>query len=100
MSPIMPEQCRAARAWLGWTQDDLAKRAGIGQSTVKDFEKGGPRKPIPNNRAAIQRAFADAGIACVFSEDGAAAGISWTGGTRDGLTQVTDESSLKPGKHR
>src|SRR6266404_303403 len=56
-----PEQCRAARGWLGWTQQELARRAGVGLSTVRDFENG-DRTPIPNNRAAITRAIEEAGI--------------------------------------
>jgi len=36
--PLFPEQCRAARGFLNWTQDELAKAAGVSRSTVKDFE--------------------------------------------------------------
>jgi transcriptional regulator with XRE-family HTH domain len=71
---MSPEQCRAARAWLNWTQQELARRAGVGLSTVRDFEKG-ERTPIPNNLAAIQRAIEGAGIRLVFRDDGEAAGI-------------------------
>jgi transcriptional regulator with XRE-family HTH domain len=71
---MSPEQCRAARAWLNWTQQELARRAGVGLSTVRDFEKG-ERTPIPNNLAAIQRAVEGAGIGLVFRADGEAAGI-------------------------
>jgi predicted transcriptional regulator len=74
MSTISPEQCRAGRGWLGWTQDQLADKAGVGLSTVKDFEKG-TRTPIQNNRAALERALKDAGIACVFGKDGTARGV-------------------------
>ena len=63
---ISPEQCRAARAWLGWPQPELAKRAKVGLSTVRDFETG-TRTPIQNNREAIQRAFETAGVRLVFS---------------------------------
>jgi transcriptional regulator with XRE-family HTH domain len=72
---MSPEQCRAARGWLGWTQQELARRAGVGLSTVRDFENG-DRTPIPNNLAAIRRAIEDAGIEMMFGKDGrSAAGI-------------------------
>jgi transcriptional regulator with XRE-family HTH domain len=64
---MSPEQCRSARAWLDWSQDDLAKAASVGLSTVKDFEKG-RRDPIPNNLAAIRAALEATGIAFVDSE--------------------------------
>ncbi|MEO1240819.1 MAG: helix-turn-helix transcriptional regulator [Pseudomonadota bacterium] len=35
---ITPEQCRAARALLDWTQKDLAERANISNQTVRNFE--------------------------------------------------------------
>jgi transcriptional regulator with XRE-family HTH domain len=58
---ISPEQCRAARAWLNWSQDDLAKQAEVALSTVRDFEKG-DREPIGHNIQAIQRALEAGGI--------------------------------------
>jgi transcriptional regulator with XRE-family HTH domain len=59
---------------LDWTQQELARRAGVGLSTVRDFEKG-ERTPIPNNLAAIRRVIEEAGIKLVFRDDGGAAGI-------------------------
>jgi transcriptional regulator with XRE-family HTH domain len=35
---LSPEQCRAARGLLNWTQDQLATAAGVSRSTIKDFE--------------------------------------------------------------
>jgi transcriptional regulator with XRE-family HTH domain len=35
---LFPEQCRAARGLLNWTQADLAENAGTSRSTVRDFE--------------------------------------------------------------
>ena len=35
---MTPAQCRAARSLLGWTQTELAHQAGVGRSTVTDFE--------------------------------------------------------------
>lgn len=67
---ITPEQSRAARGWLGWGQDELARRAKVGLSTVRDFERGA-RAPIVNNRNAIQQAFEASGVRFLF--DGAQA---------------------------
>ncbi|MCS0493777.1 helix-turn-helix domain-containing protein [Ancylobacter mangrovi] len=36
---LSPEQCRAARGLLDWTQESLAARAGVSRSTVRDFER-------------------------------------------------------------
>ena len=72
---ISPEQCRAARAWLSWSQGELAERASVGLSTVKSFE-GGARIPIANNLSAIQRALEEAGVTMVFDDAGKASGIA------------------------
>lgn len=40
MKTLHPATCRAARALLDWTQDDLARAAGICRSTVREFEQG------------------------------------------------------------
>ena len=58
---MSPEQVRAARNWLAWTQAELADRANVGLSTVKDYE-GGKRTPIANNVEAIKRALEKAGM--------------------------------------
>lgn len=58
---MTPEQCRAARAWLNWPQDALAKAASVGVSTVRDFEAG-RREPTRNNLAAMQAALETGGV--------------------------------------
>lgn len=58
---MSPEQVRAARNWLAWTQAELAERAKVGLSTVKDYESG-KRTPIANNLEAIQRALEAGGM--------------------------------------
>lgn len=71
---VSPEQCRAARAWLGWPQDELAKRAKVGLSTLKDFESG-KRAPMRNNLEAIQHTIETAGLRLAFRKDGTPLGI-------------------------
>jgi hypothetical protein len=38
--PDRTEQGRVARGWLGWSQRQLAERAGVALNTVYEFEKG------------------------------------------------------------
>lgn len=71
-SLLSAKQVRAGRALLAWSQQDLAKKAGIAASTLADFERG-QRKPVPNNAQAIRAALENAGI--TFPAGGAVAGI-------------------------
>jgi DNA-binding transcriptional regulator YiaG len=70
---MSPEQSRAARGWLGWSQTELATRSRVSLSTVRDFETRA-RSPIPNNIAAMRRVVEAAGIELI-DEDGRAVGI-------------------------
>jgi len=74
MDMLAPEQSRAARGWLDWSQEELAKRAGVSPSTVRDFEKG-RRVPIGNNLQAMRNALESAGIGLLFKDD-AATGVT------------------------
>jgi DNA-binding transcriptional regulator YiaG len=71
---MSPEQSRAARGWLGWSQVELAKRANVSVGTVRSFEAG-QRVPMANNIAAMRRVIEAAGIRLLFDQDGAAAGV-------------------------
>ena len=71
-APMTPEQSRAARAWLDWSQEELAAKASVSLSTVRDFEKG-RRVPIANNLAAMRTALEQAGVAFVDTS-----GITYT----------------------
>jgi DNA-binding transcriptional regulator YiaG len=71
---MTPEQSRAARGWLGWSQAELARRASVSVGTVKSFESR-HKTPLTNNLASMRRAIETAGIRLVFDESGAAAGI-------------------------
>lgn len=64
MTPLL---CRAARAFLNWTQHDLGERSGISLDTVKVFETG-QRTPLASKRVKIQDALWTAGIR--FIEEG------------------------------
>ncbi|MEI5668358.1 helix-turn-helix domain-containing protein [Bosea sp. CCNWLW174] len=72
---ISLEQCRAARAMLGWSQGDLADAAKVSRTTIVDFERG-LRTPHHNNLDAIRRAFEKAGIELI-PENGGGAGLRW-----------------------
>ena len=65
MKPLSKEQSRAGRALLDWSQTQLATAANLGESTVRDFEKG-RRVPSINNLAAIRSALESAGV--IFSD--------------------------------
>jgi transcriptional regulator with XRE-family HTH domain len=72
---LSPAQSRAARGWLDWSQADLAERANVSLSTVRDFEKG-RRMPIANNLQALKRALEASGVRLTFDQD-TAIGITY-----------------------
>ncbi len=70
---ITPAQCRAARAMIGMTQPALAGIAGIGLSTIVDFEK--ERRIVSTlARARIRKALEDTGVRFI-DENGGGAGV-------------------------
>jgi len=74
---ISPEQCRAARAWLDWSQEDLAEAANVSLSTVRDFEKG-RRQPIANNMMMMKQAFEAQSLHFTYAFDGTPLGVEMT----------------------
>jgi transcriptional regulator with XRE-family HTH domain len=58
---MTPAQCRAARALLDWSQQQLADAAKIGNATIRNFEGG---KSTPQNATldVLQRALESAGV--------------------------------------
>jgi len=70
---LLPEQCRAARGLLNWTQDQLAAAAGVSRSTIKDFECH--RHALHRgSEDLLVKAFRLRGVELLY-EDGAARGI-------------------------
>lgn len=58
---MIPAHCRAARAMLNWTKPKLAEAAGLGLSTVVDFERS--RRIVSAEAVqAIRRALESAGV--------------------------------------
>ena len=72
---MIPAQCRAARGWLNWTQQDLAAKARVSLSTVKDYEAD-RRTPMHNNLEAMLSAFSRGGVQFTFDPAGGASGIT------------------------
>ena len=60
---IYVEQIRAARALLGWNQQQLAQAASIGVATLKRLERGaGPLGGSAATAWNLEKALMDAGV--------------------------------------
>lgn len=70
---ILPEQCRAARALIGWSQDRLAADAKVAKATIANFEAG-RRAPYDRTLADIRAALEAAGVQFI-AENGGGAGV-------------------------
>jgi ribosome-binding protein aMBF1 (putative translation factor) len=70
---MTPEQCRAARGLLDWSQAQLAEKAAVGVVTVRLFEAGAhtPRRATVE---VIKRAFDAAGVQFI-DENGGGPGV-------------------------
>jgi transcriptional regulator with XRE-family HTH domain len=66
---ISIEQCRAARALLGWSQGFAAERLNIGRRTLAEFESGA-RTPQSRTLRDIKAGFEAHGIAFLTDEAG------------------------------
>lgn len=65
--PLTDQQkSRGARSIIGWSQTDLARASGVATITVSNFERG-THYMIRNNKLAVWKAFADAGV--VFTDN-------------------------------
>ena len=67
---ITLEQMRAARAMLGWKQQELAQKAGISTGTLNNIERGVQQDPKISTLKAIQHALEAQGITFTELDDG------------------------------
>ncbi|QQP90444.1 helix-turn-helix transcriptional regulator [Skermanella sp. TT6] len=75
---LTPEQCRAARALLDWTQDELATAAEVSRSTVRGFEAG-QRDMQRATMAAIRRTLEGAGVSFLDADGISGPGVRLSG---------------------
>ncbi|HMN15746.1 MAG TPA: helix-turn-helix domain-containing protein [Bellilinea sp.] len=62
---ITGRQLRAARAWLGWTQQDLSDRSKISKRSIARFE-GLETVAYDDTLDALQRTLEEAGMLFIF----------------------------------
>jgi ribosome-binding protein aMBF1 (putative translation factor) len=67
------DQCRSARALLGWPEWKLAQRAGVNEQTVKDLEAG-TRQSTARTFSALRAALEAEGVEFI-AENGGGAGV-------------------------
>ena len=118
---LIPAQCRAARALLGWSQQDLERASRVAKKTIADFERGA-RNPFPRTLDDLIEALEKAGVeftnqvteVCgvgvrfkwgvepdeINATQSATSGSGRTGGTLDALDQndwdVEEPEDLEP----
>jgi transcriptional regulator with XRE-family HTH domain len=73
---LYSEQIRAARALLGWRQEDLSHAATVGLATIQRIESGqGPVKGNVSTMIKLQTALEKAGITFVAADETGGPGV-------------------------
>lgn len=86
------EQIRAARALLGWSQSDHAKKSGVSLPTIKRLEAaGGELGGLVSTSEKLLSALADAG-AIFIAENGEGPGVRLKKKTERSTTKETTVS--------
>lgn len=70
---MTPAQCRAARALLGVSQDELAELSGVAKRTIASFELE-ERQPYGRTLTALKDALEQSGVIFV-AENGEGPGV-------------------------
>jgi transcriptional regulator with XRE-family HTH domain len=71
---LTASQCRAARALIDWSREDLATASQISARTIMDFESGA-RNPLTGTRLMLQNALEAAGIEFIDRDDDKGSGV-------------------------
>jgi transcriptional regulator with XRE-family HTH domain len=72
-SALSAAQCRAARALIGWSQEQLEGSSKVAKKTIADFERGA-RSPYARTLDDLQRALELAGVEFI-AENGGGPGV-------------------------
>ena len=77
VTSISASQCAAARAMVGWSQDQLATNAQVARATIASFEGNARIEPSRKNLLAIIASLEQAGVAFIPEdiEHGLGAGV-------------------------
>lgn len=70
---LVPMQCRAARALLDWSREQLSQASGVSLATLADFEVG-KRRPYDRTLVDVQVALEKAGVEFI-PQNGGGAGV-------------------------
>ena len=77
---LTPAQIRAARAMVGWSREDLAKKSGVSAPALRDFEKTeGGSDPRQGTVQKWQRALEAAGVQFIDADEVGGPGVRLRG---------------------
>ncbi len=65
---ILAEQCKAARALIGWSRRELAEASQVAERTLIDFERRA-RSPQRRTLYDIRRALEEAGVIFIDADE-------------------------------
>ncbi len=72
---IYPDQIKAARALVGYSQTELAERSGVGIATVKRIESSAQLRGTAESFMRIQNTLEDASVEFIPDGDGKGRGV-------------------------